>query len=314
MEVQMHKKHERAFTLIELLVVVAIIALLIAILLPSLGRAKENAKKTNCLSNLRQIAIAANTYAAKNDNVVVPAALTINNKTDIGYFVLMADGDLPSPVLGGTASAAPALSYRSVYICPSTVNVDLSASANQTVGRDGYWWNTSQFWDKNQVVDPTPGSASTDPTRAWVLQSSYGINGCSFNDALACMWYAPKAPADTTGLSGASGGLRKMTNIPRPSDTPFMYDGLTANPQGGGAAPSDVIKRRIAGRHDYPNLSAATEGASGTTNIAFFDGHAEATKRADSPNDQAEFGVANPATPLTEILQKHPRYAWRNDE
>ncbi|MEI8195683.1 MAG: prepilin-type N-terminal cleavage/methylation domain-containing protein [Phycisphaerae bacterium] len=57
----------RGFTLIELLVVVAIIALLIAILLPSLGRAKEQAKAVQCLSNLKQMASASFAYADNNN-------------------------------------------------------------------------------------------------------------------------------------------------------------------------------------------------------------------------------------------------------
>jgi prepilin-type N-terminal cleavage/methylation domain-containing protein/prepilin-type processing-associated H-X9-DG protein len=67
----------RGFTLIELLVVVAIIAILAGILFPVFARAREKARQTKCLSNLRQIAVAELMYAEDHDETL-PLAISIS--------------------------------------------------------------------------------------------------------------------------------------------------------------------------------------------------------------------------------------------
>ena len=62
---------KKAFTLIELLVVIAIIALLMGILMPALSKARKQAGGIVCMSNLKQIGLAANLYSHNNDGVIL---------------------------------------------------------------------------------------------------------------------------------------------------------------------------------------------------------------------------------------------------
>ena len=67
---------KRGFTLIELLVVIAIIAILAAILFPVFARARENARRASCQSNLKQIGLGIFQYTQDYDEKMRPAAPT----------------------------------------------------------------------------------------------------------------------------------------------------------------------------------------------------------------------------------------------
>jgi prepilin-type N-terminal cleavage/methylation domain-containing protein/prepilin-type processing-associated H-X9-DG protein len=97
----------RGFTLIELLVVIAIIAILAAILFPVFARARENARRASCQSNLKQIGLGVAQYTQDYDERYVPARLCgVNNDCNI---------DIYWPVL-----LDPYIKSRQIYSCPST--------------------------------------------------------------------------------------------------------------------------------------------------------------------------------------------------
>ncbi len=100
-------RHRRnGFTLIELLVVIAIIAILAAILFPVFARARENARKTNCLSNLKQIGLGFMQYAQDYDETMP-----------------LGCGSRPSQGSGAArcqhVAIFPYLKNTQVWVCPS---------------------------------------------------------------------------------------------------------------------------------------------------------------------------------------------------
>jgi prepilin-type N-terminal cleavage/methylation domain-containing protein/prepilin-type processing-associated H-X9-DG protein len=103
------RRAQAGFTLIELLVVIAVIAILAALLIPALSRAKERSRRTFCASSLRQIALAALMYADEQEDTF-PAQ--------------PADGKLVQ-ALGGDGRnyydlLMPLLINPQVWLCPST--------------------------------------------------------------------------------------------------------------------------------------------------------------------------------------------------
>jgi prepilin-type N-terminal cleavage/methylation domain-containing protein len=93
----------RGFTLIELLVVIAIISILAAILFPVFAKAREKARQTRCLSNLRQISIAVNMYVQDNNEQYLPTTSTAWSALLVQYN----EGNIyDCPTLTGTGNNA----------------------------------------------------------------------------------------------------------------------------------------------------------------------------------------------------------------
>ncbi len=102
----------RAFTLIELLVVIAIIAILAALLLPTLSGAREQGRKTDCLNNLRQVNLAIRFYAEDNADCLPVLPMPNPYPNGVGaYYKQLVKGSLE---LTGPASPG-----EKVFICPS---------------------------------------------------------------------------------------------------------------------------------------------------------------------------------------------------
>ncbi len=116
------------FTLVELLVVVAIIGVLIAILVPSLGSARDRAKTSACASNLRQIGIAFRMYAEAENN---SKTFTSNTSLPGTFWFYVAQ-----PYLGDNKKS---------YICPRATDPAVQSPDDATV--EVQWGNATAVWD-----------------------------------------------------------------------------------------------------------------------------------------------------------------------
>ena len=137
------RRTKRGFTLIELLVVIAIIAILAAILFPVFARARENARRASCQSNLKQIGLGIMQYTQDYDERLVPSRNNaVNNTTTPWHWLIQ-----------------PYVKSTQLFACPSnttTANVVNTGNAPMSPIRESYVSNAGQ-------QDNTNGPNGTRP-------------------------------------------------------------------------------------------------------------------------------------------------------
>ena|SRR2546423_800160 len=142
-------RNECGFTLIELLVVIAIIAVLAALLLPALAKAKGKAKSTSCLSNMKQWSLAFWMYEEDNEDYFpyegTPAALTAAINRRAWYNSTAPYMSQPTLLALYQQGNPPMLGQNSVFVCPGGTN----KSPNPTLAKPVFYYGFNNHMDPN---------------------------------------------------------------------------------------------------------------------------------------------------------------------
>jgi prepilin-type N-terminal cleavage/methylation domain-containing protein len=302
------KAQRSGFTLLELLVVVAIMVLLIGILLPSLGRARQRAITVRCMANLHGIGRGLMLYQSDNDGYVVPS-YNMPRAPGGGCKSSAAAGDLIdgwAAILdrAGVVPASPSPT-NNIFFCPNTL--DLSGMDGGQTLYDQNKPNGYQNWPIQFTSAGGDGATKTVPTLPipnftdgnlpyeHLLRCGYWLNAqnpigsappaspaspppCPYYTQ--CVGYGPYADGTAMPPVRASLFVRPQALIVA---TDGMYMGRNSVTRLG------EQNRRVGYRHPGPTLTVKVNGTNMTfdqtvSNAVLADGHAESINSIDFPH------------------------------
>jgi len=278
-------KRRKAFTLVELLVVIGIIAILVAILLPVLNKAREGASTAKCLAQLRQLGQAAAMYANDNKGYTLPAGYQVGGAHTESWAGLLVMGKyvakpLPTP-LSMTEITPP---QASVFWCPNGLwDKDVATVSTFPI--------PTSRQDQLGAYSFRVQSLTLDKgTPKLIVDTWYGINCAPSgtldggSDKLLPVWRIPH-DADLNDWS-----LTKTADWKRSSEMVFLFDGIYLNHT------ADVARgTRVNARHNKRTV----------TNVLMLDGHAESVRTK----------TIAPSFDLNTVNQPKYNYPkWRKDQ
>ncbi|MBC7527731.1 MAG: DUF1559 domain-containing protein [Chthonomonadaceae bacterium] len=290
------KNRRSGFTLIELLVVIAIIAILAAILFPVFAQAREEARKTSCLSNVKQVGLGLQMYSQDYDESM-PSAFGSRSKVDGAGNALAvaqspntaANNDLPIPY---EAQIYPYMKNWNIFACAS------DSSPINLVGNNELWDNSASGKMRRSygyvrqirtVQSQNAGQQNDDNT---------GMSTWGQGKALAAF----DAPAETIAIVEAWGlggdGKSNTFTVGTPWGSFFTQcdtwklAGRKRNANGSAPTPADAGPPSCTG--DFKN-NTPNKGHMDANNYVFADGHAKIMRWGQvRNNDFYLFKLAKP--------------------
>jgi len=250
-----NRRKYSAFTLIELLVVIAIIAILAAILFPVFPQAGEKARETACMSNLRQVGLAALQYAQDNDESIVHTELGGDGGDEKEYYW----GDMLQPYMK---------SWK-LLECPDVGEpLVFKSNADPTLRNSGQW---AYHYGINDVTDNTPACSPS------------GDSGGPDNPDCVHVGVAGQPMAAVTTPTGT---VLIADNLPATEDTGDVSDAIPASNDPTKLAHSRHEINWQVGHRDNRYLQAQGQSQDGYPrhnggfNLVLCDGHAKFRQRA----------------------------------